>query len=165
MDNDLEQFVRDLRDRQEIEGLSRRYAMGIDMRDWELYRSAFADAMRVDFTSWSGGSAREVSGDDWVAGVRAGLSGFQATQHMIVPYTVELTGPDTARSVAYMYAQHFLPNDKGDNWLMIGGHYTNTAVRTPAGWRFDTVTLTVTWTAGNRHIFELVSARWRASQG
>ncbi len=47
----------------------------------------------------------------------AALSRFQTTQHMILPYTIEFSGPDEATSIAYMYAQHFLPNDKGDSWL------------------------------------------------
>jgi len=162
---DVEATLRELLDREAVMQLSRTYAMGIDMRDWGLYRSAFADELEADFTSWSGGEPRVLTGDQWVAGVRGGLSGFQATQHMIVPYTVTFSGPDEATSVAYMYAQHFLPNDKGDNWLWIGGHYTNRAVRTAAGWRFNRVQLTVTWTTGNRHIFDLARERWAAQQG
>ena len=92
----------------------------------------------------------------------AALSGFQTTQHMILPYTIEFSGPDEATSIAYMYAQHFLPNDKGDSWLWLGGHYTNRAIRTGEGWKFSRVQLTVTWTAANRQVFELARERWAA---
>ena len=157
---DVEKTLQEMLDREAITLLSRNYAMGIDMRNWALYRSIFTDEIESDFSSWSGGEPAWLSADQWVAGVRGGLSGFQATQHMIVPYTIEFTSSDEAISTAYMYAQHFLPNDKGDNWLWIGGHYTNRAVRTGGGWKFNRVQLTVTWTAGNRHIFELARERW-----
>lgn len=161
---DTEAVLRELLDREAIRDLSRRYAMGIDMRNWEMYRSIFTDEIEADFSSWSGGAPMNLAGDAWVQGVK-GLSGFQGTQHMIVPYAIDFDGPDQATSIAYMYAQHFLPNDKGDNFLWIGGHYTNRAVRTESGWKFNKVKLTVTWTIGNRNIFELANQRWAAAQG
>ncbi|MCC6382761.1 MAG: nuclear transport factor 2 family protein [Dehalococcoidia bacterium] len=151
-------------DREAIRDLSRRYAMGIDLRDWGMYRSIFTDEIEADFSSWSGGEPMTLPGDAWVEGVKR-LSGFQGTQHMIGPYAIDFDGPDKATSVAYMYAQHFLPNDKGDSFLWIGGHYTNEAVRVSSGWKFKKVKLTVTWTIGNRHIFDLANERWAASGG
>ena len=93
------------------------YATGIDLHQWDLYRTIFTDVCHYDFSSWNGNPGADIPADQWVAGVRAALSGFQATQHIIVPYTIEFSGPDEATSIAYMYAQHFLPNDKGDSWL------------------------------------------------
>ena len=63
-----------------------------------------------------------------------------------------------------MYAQHYLPNDQGDNYLWLGGHYTNQVVRTAEGWKFSRVHLAVTWTTGNRHVFELSRERWASMQ-
>lgn len=159
-----EAVLRELLDREAIRDLSRRYAMGIDLRDWGLYRSIFTEEIEADFTSWSGGEPVHLPADAWVEGVKR-LSGFQATQHMLVPYAIEFRGTDEATSLAYMYAQHFLPNDKGDNFLWIGGYYTNHVARTPSGWKFSKLKLTVTWTLGNRHIFDLANERWSTMQG
>jgi hypothetical protein len=161
---DTETLLKELLDREAIRDLSRRYAMGIDLRDWAMYRSIFTDEIEADFTSWAGGDPAHLPADAWVEGVKR-LAGFQATQHMIVPYVVDFTGPDEATSLAYMYAQHFLPNDKGDNFLWIGGHYTNHVVRTASGWKFDKVKLTVGWTIGNRNIFDLANERSAARSG
>ncbi|MEC7844804.1 MAG: hypothetical protein VX594_05440, partial [Actinomycetota bacterium] len=45
------------------------YAMGIDTKDFVLYRSIFADNVEIDFSSYEGSSVTEPSqltGDKWV---------------------------------------------------------------------------------------------------
>lgn len=150
--------LRTLLDRQAIGDTVIRYATGIDMRDWEAYRSCFTDEVEIDFTSFGGGEPRVMRADDWVAGVRAGLSGFAATQHISANHVIDVAG-DEATCVSYMQAQHFLPNDRGDATLTLGGYYT----RTPDGWRIRRCRLTVTWTTGNRHVFELARERYAAA--
>ena len=152
-----------LLDRQAISDTVIRYATGIDMRDWEAYRSCFTDEVEIDFTSWGGGEPQTMRGDDWAAGVRAGLSGFQATQHISTNHVITLDG-DEATCVSYMQAQHYLPNAEGDNALTLGGYYTNTLVRTDDGWRIRRCQLTVTWTTGNKHIFVLARERFLAME-
>jgi len=73
---DIEATLREMTDREAITLLSRKYAMGTDMRDWELYRSIFTDEIETDFTSWSGGEPRTQTADQWVAGIRTGISGW-----------------------------------------------------------------------------------------
>ncbi len=152
-----------LLDRQAISDTVIRYATGIDMRDWEAYRSCFTDEVDIDFTSWGGGEPQTMRGDDWAAGVRAGLSGFSATQHISTNHVITLAGDD-ATCVSYMQAQHYLPNAEGDNTLTLGGYYTNTLVRTDDGWRIRRCQLTVTWTTGNKHIFVLARERFAAME-
>lgn len=149
-------------DKQDIIDSILRYATGIDMRNWALYRQCFTDELEVDFTSWSGGTPRTLSADDWVAGVRSTLAGFEGTQHTLTNFVIDLRG-DEATAVVYMSAQHNLPNNQGDNTLLIGGYYTHDLVRTPVDWKIRKARLTVTWTEGNRHIFEL--ARQRVAEG
>ncbi len=62
-----------------------------------------------------------------------------------------------------MYTQHYLPNDQGDNFLWLRGHYTNAAVRVAEGWKFKRVQLTVTWTTGNRNVSQLAGDAGRRS--
>ncbi|HCU99646.1 MAG: hypothetical protein CL897_02500 [Dehalococcoidia bacterium] len=150
-------------DRQAISDTVLRYATGIDMRDWEAYRSCFTDEVEIDFSSWSGGEPQIMQADDWTAAVRAGLSGFQATQHISSNHVINFDS-DEATCVSYMQAQHYLPNEEGDNTLTLGGYYTNTLVRTPAGWRIRRCQLMVTWTTGNKHIFVLAQERFAAME-
>jgi hypothetical protein len=148
-----------LLDRAEISDVQLRYATGVDMRDWKLFRSCFAEEIEVDFTSVFGGSGpRKVSGDQWAEAARRTVSGFKTTQHLI---TVD---GDKALCVAYLQAQHCLPNEQGDSMQTIGGYYTNHFIRTPHGWKIRSCKLTMTWSKGNWGIFELARERAKATE-
>ena len=148
-------------DRAEISDVQLRYATGLDFRDWTTFRSCFADEIEVDFTSLFGGTPRTVSADRWTESARKTVSGLQATQHMITNHVITVDG-DRALCVAYVQAQHYLPNDKGDSTQTMGGFYTNHFIRTPAGWKIRACKLTLTWTTGNWHIFNLARDRLKA---
>ncbi len=143
-----------LLDRAEISDVQLRYATGLDTRDWVLFRSCFTDEIDTDFTSVFGGTPRKVKADRWADAARRSLSGLKATHHMITNHAITVNG-DEALCIAYLQATHYLPNDTGDNTQTMGGYYTNHFARTPQGWKIRACKLTLTWTAGNFHIFTL----------
>lgn len=151
-----------LLDRTAISDTVIRYATGIDMRDWAAYRSCFTDDVEIDFTSWNGGEPSTMAANDWVALVRATLSGFASTQHISTNHVIAIDG-NHATCVSYMQAQHYLPNAQGDSAFTLGGYYTNRLLRTAGGWKICGCRLTVTWSTGNRHVFEIAAQR-RASR-
>lgn len=153
-----------LLDRSEISDVQLRYATGLDFRDWTAFRSCFADEVEVDFTSLFPGAPRTVSAEKWTESARRTVSGLAATQHMITNHVITVDG-DRALCIAYVQAQHYLPNDKGDSTQTMGGYYTNRFVRTAAGWKICGCKLTLTWTTGNWHIFALARDRLKASGG
>ena len=148
--------------RAEISDVVLRYATGIDGRDWALFRSCFADRVELDFTSWSGGEARVSDTDEWVAGVTAGLSGFDATQHISSNHVHTIDG-DRATCVSYMIAHHHAVENGERLMHKIGGHYTNHLRRGADGWRIHARKLTVTWEMGDRaRLFGIAQQRWQA---
>lgn len=153
-----------LLDRAAISDVQLRYATGLDTRDWALFRSCFADEIETDFTSVFGGEPRKVSADRWAESARRVLSGLAATQHMITNHVITIEG-DEALCVAYVQAQHYLPNDRGGSTQTMGGFYTNRFVRTPQGWKIRACKLTLTWNTGNWHIFELARERFAKASG
>jgi hypothetical protein len=151
----------DLIDRAEILDVLMDYAIGIDSRDWTRYRSIFTDEVKLDFSSWSGNAAAPMAADDWVAGVRDTLSGFDGTQHMLMNPVVELDG-DRATVTLYMNAHHYLNIDGAHNMHSIGGYYSHHMVRTDSGWLSEACKLTVTWESGDRALFGIATDRWAA---
>ena len=139
-----------------------RYATGIDSRDWDMYRSVFADEVSVDFTSYHPAQpAAHMRADEWVASVQPLFSGLAATQHSMTNPTVQLRS-DTASCTMYMQAAHALDHGNDDAWFTIGGYYRNELVRTALGWRITAVTLTVLWRRGDESI--MATAARRGSQ-
>ena len=153
-----------------------RYATGIDMHEWETYRSCFTETCFFDFSSWSGRPGAPMQADDWVAGVRSVNGNFDATQHLstnhVVTFKKDRPKSGKATCVSYMHAQHFFSPEtmasfgrEGDvNFCTLGGYYTNQLVlgdpkSIDAGWRITSCTLNVTWITGDRSIFELARNR------
>ena len=58
-----------------------------------------------------------------------------------------------------MQAEHFIANDLGDNSHTLGGHYTHRLRRSGSTWLIHATTLTVTWSRGNRQVYELARQR------
>jgi hypothetical protein len=136
-----------------------RYAVGIDTKDFELYRSIFADEVAVDFSSYSGAPGSTMTADQWVAGLRPLFTGLAATQHSMTNPLPVVDG-DTATCRMYMQAHHVYEPDVADSWFTIGGYYDDVLVRSargPAGWLLTGVTLTVLWRMGDPAI--MVAAR------
>jgi len=134
-----------LLDRAAISDLIHLYATGVDQRDWPRYRRCFTDPFEVDLSSWNGAPARSMPADVWVEGVRAGLSGFDSTQHISANHLIELDG-DEARCTSYMQASHCLDGDRA----VLGGYYDSDLRRTAEGWKIRRSRLTITWSRATR---------------
>jgi 3-phenylpropionate/cinnamic acid dioxygenase small subunit len=138
-----------------------RYAKGVDDRDWDAYRSIFAERVTVDFSGYD--STRkpvEMSADDWVAQIRPQFMGLHATQHLMANPLAEVNG-DHARVTMYVRAHHVFEPDVGDSWFTVGGFYDDELVRSPEGWLLTRVKLTVTWRLGRPDIMDAARAAGR----
>lgn len=129
------------------------YATGVDTKDWVLYRTIFADEIKVDLSSVSGGAPgwTHLSADEWTAGLVDIFDGIESSQHAMSNPRVEIDG-DVARCVMYVQAEHYFKNDQGDDFWTVGGYYTNDLVRAGDEWKLTTVKPTVLWERGNRRI-------------
>lgn len=133
------------------------FALGIDSRDWALYRRAFADGtLDFDYSSYHGRPPVQMTADEWVESVTPLFTGLDATQHSMSNPIVDV-GDDTARCRMYMQAAHFLD----DVEFTIGGYYDDTLRRREADhrWVIDSVTLTVWWRRGDPDIMRRARER------
>ncbi|MEC8767286.1 MAG: nuclear transport factor 2 family protein, partial [Actinomycetota bacterium] len=140
------------------------YATGIDTKDFDLYRSIFADHVEIDFSSYEGSSVPEpdfLTVDQWVNRIKPLFIGLAATQHSMTNPVIALDG-DFASCRMYMQAHHVFEPDKEDSWFTIGGFYDDKLVRddqSPSGWKLTGVTLTVLWRKGNDSIMPEARAK------
>jgi hypothetical protein len=130
-----------------------RYALGVDTRDWPLYRAQFADRVRVDFSSHFGQPTAELAADDWVAGVRPQFDGLHATHHLMTNPLVRLSG-NSARIRMYVQATHVLDPDDAATIYTVGGYYDDDLVRGEERWVLTGVKLTVLWHTGDPSIMQ-----------
>jgi SnoaL-like domain len=143
-----------------------RYALGVDRRDWALYRSLFTDTVAIDFSSFDGNLApRVLRADDWVAGLVPLFTGLAATQHSMTNPLAEVDG-DAASITMSVRAHHVYDPDDPASWYTVGGYYDDDLVRVEDRWLLTGVRLTVTWRAGDPAIMDFArSAGMRALGG
>ena len=135
-----------------------RYATGVDRRDWALYRSLFADTVNIDFSSYDPDlPPRQMSAEDWVAGMVPVFTGLAASQHSMSNPLATIDG-DTAAITMYVRAHHVFDPSDAASWYTIGGYYEDTLARVDGHWLLTGVRLTVTWRAGDPGIMELARA-------
>jgi hypothetical protein len=122
----------ELEDRLAIRELMYRYAMAVDSRNWDLYRSVFTADATIDYTD-SGGIRADL--ETTVKWLDQGLAPFAGLQHNMTNHVVDLQGGE-ARSCTYFVAHHTIPDGAGnEDLLTMGGFYRDRLVRTDRGWR------------------------------
>lgn len=141
--DDRELRLRRLEDRQLILDVVVRYCVAVDARDWTMFASCFAPSVRRD----DGELARE----DFVAVVEGALPGFRSTQHLSSNHVVTFDPNDQDRASCGfdMYAQHLLEASAAGTYYLLRARYTDGLVRTPDGWKIESITTTNRWDEGN----------------
>jgi hypothetical protein len=141
----------------------------IDSGDWSNYRKGFAEDVEFDFTDHGvapSETAKPMTGIDYVITImRSVMDGFDAAQHHVTNMVHHLDG-DTATTDCYVYAEHFLNNDRGDRSISLGGRYHVSSRRTDNGWQVTKWRFATSWFRGNPMLYQLaaeIAARQKQS--
>lgn len=116
-----------LADHHAVSQLCNIYAIGMDMRDYELARSAFADDALIE------GKAGLEPVDESLPKTYAMASSFHATQHFIGNQYVDLNG-DEAIVWSYGMAHHKVALGDARDEIIAGVQYRDRCRRTSQGW-------------------------------
>ena len=139
-----------LLDRAAVSEVVIRFARALDMQDWVLCRSCFADVVAQDYSDFRGESPSRIQADAFVALRREALTGIK-THHLSTNHAVTIDG-DRALCISALMIFRCLPDGGSDNEFDTHGFYTHGLLRTPDGWKIDTVKQAVLWSKGNSQI-------------
>ena len=116
-------------DRIALQDVMLSYAAGVDERDFDLYRSCFADEVEV-----VGFGDETVHGAEaWLAYVKNALERFGPTQHMLGPQLATVDG-DNAHCRTDVQALHYLKEPEGST-LTLWATYKSDMRRIDGRWR------------------------------
>jgi hypothetical protein len=151
MDSWTTAAVADLRDRAEITDALYRFALGQDLKDRDLFASAFTADAELDFrpaaARW-GGEPPVMSGRDAIVdAILAMFTGRVDTTHQVTNPRITING-DTARLTALVEAQHLLTADPGTHALL-KNPYTVDLVRDGDFWRICRMRIENAWVTGD----------------
>jgi ketosteroid isomerase-like protein len=129
-------------DRAEIGDIMIEFARALDERDWDAYAATYAEDGVLDIAPTIQHRGRAGLAE-FVAGSLASYPG--GTHHLNTNHAIWVDG-DQAQARAYLLAAHVYENPAkhadGAGW------YDYTLRRTPDGWRFTQVRLTIRYVSG-----------------
>ena len=146
---DLQSTVRELVDQRDALDALLRFGAGQDLRDEQLFRSAFADDAVLDFTQPAerfGATLSPMKGIEEIVQVLTTLEPLHTTHTVTNPRT-EVEG-DTARLFALVEAQH-VRRDEPARHLLLKNVYWVDLSRATGRWVVDTMTIDNVWHAGD----------------
>ncbi len=108
-----------------------RYAVALDLRDWESVRSCFTTDCHVDYERFGSWTER----DRFVAGLEAIHRGVGPTLHRLANHQIRVHG-DEAKATSYLDALLQVPDEDHD-LLHVVGKYLDELIRTEDGWRIN----------------------------
>ncbi|GAA2274357.1 nuclear transport factor 2 family protein [Nonomuraea roseoviolacea subsp. roseoviolacea] len=143
--------VRELRDRAEIVDALYRFGLGQDLKDKELFASAFAADAELDFrpaaAKWGGRPPLMRGRDAIVSTILALFADRVDTTHQVTNPRVAVDG-DTARLTALVEAQHLLTADHG-TFALLKNPYDVELIRDGGRWGVRRMTIDNAWYTGN----------------
>lgn len=122
-----EPSLEELRQHHALGQLAKTYALGMDLRDYALCRSAFAP----DGVGEARGGMVPI--DPYLEGVYAVGSGFHATQHLIAQQYIHIEG-DEAEVWSYAVAHHKVAPGEARDEIIAGVQYRDRCRRFEQGW-------------------------------
>jgi hypothetical protein len=150
---DLLMRIRRQEDRTDILDALYRFAAGQDLKDWELFASAFTDDAQLDFTQPArrlGQTIDVFRGREAILStVSSTLSALQTT-HTVSNERIELTG-DTATMFALVEAQHLRANDHS-RYLLLKNFYWLDLRRSNNNWRIASMRIENVWLMGEASV-------------
>jgi hypothetical protein len=138
--------------RAEIERVMLNFGRGLDLGEWKLYRSCFADRFKVNFERLTGCPEVYVDADLWTHFARVILSPVRR-HHQYSNFSAIIDG-DKADAVIYMVARHWKPTDAGSAEYTQNGWYENSFERIGGEWKITRLLHTYQWVSGNGGLFD-----------
>lgn len=92
-----------------------------DQRNWPEVAQAFASKVILDYSSMNGSPPTTVTPDQIIKAWKGILPGFESTHHQLGNF-ISKANKDTATVFCYGTATHYLPDEKGNLWTVVGSY-------------------------------------------
>lgn len=128
-----------------------RFFAAVDRCDWPAVQDLMTDSFHVDYSSYGGGPASDVT-PEGLTGAWAGLLPFfDHVHHQIGNLIVEQAG-ETADVQCHGMATHFIAEQSGGDLQFIVGTYDLTLKRADGTWRLSSMRFNFKYASGNAEL-------------
>ena len=122
-----------------------------DQRDWQGVEGTFSESVTLDYSSFTGQPATDLTPEAITTAWKGVLPGFESTHHQVGNFKTEEKG-NTAQVFCYGTASHHLTDEGGSVWLVVGS-YDFDLVRTGEGlWKITSMKFNFKYQDGNTQL-------------
>ena len=118
-----------------------------DQQNWEQVEQIFAPKVLLDYSSMSGNPAASLAPTDITTAWKGILPGFESTHHQLGNIRSTEDG-NKATVFCYGTATHYLTNDAGNVWTVVGS-YDFELAKSDKGWQITAMTFHFKYQDGN----------------
>lgn len=124
-----------------------------DNRDWSQIEKVFNETVRLDYSSMNGNPATELAAQDIIASWKTILPGFKYTHHQTGNFQSSVDG-DSAHVFCYGTATHYLEDEKGNVWIVVGSYDFDLIKDKSQTWRITAMKFNFKYMDGNTSLPE-----------
>lgn len=119
-----------------------------DQQNWEKVTRCFAEKVVLDYSSMNGAPASTLSPDQIVTSWKGILPGFEHTHHQLGNF---ITNEEANKAQVFCYgtATHYLPNEKGAIWTVVGSYDFELEKTADGAWKISSMTFHFKYQDGN----------------
>ena len=124
-----------------------------DARDWSRVKHCFHSEVLMDYSSMNGNPATLQSPEEIVRAWKGILPGFNATHHQLGNF-IESIQDITAQVFCYGTASHFLKNEQGNIWTVVGSYEFKLLPQDSKSWKINAMKFNFKYQEGNLNLPE-----------
>lgn len=124
-----------------------------DQQDWLMVEKVFNSNVRLDYSSMNGSPATELSAQEIINSWKAILPGFKHTHHQLGNFQ-SVVDSNSAHIFCYGIATHYLEDEKGNVWIVVGSYDFDLIKDENQSWRITTMKFNFKYMDGNTSLPE-----------
>ena len=132
----------------EITNTVSRFFAAVDRCDWAAVQALMTDPFHVDYSSYGGGPASDVTPEGLTSAWAGLLPFFDHVHHQIGNLIVEQDG-ETAGVQCHGMATHFIAEQPGGDLQFVVGTYDLSLIRANGSWKVASMRFNFKYASGN----------------
>ncbi|KXX67239.1 nuclear transport factor 2 family protein [Flammeovirga sp. SJP92] len=119
-----------------------------DQKDWQQVEDVFNEKVVLDYSSMNNNPATSLSPQAITTAWKTILPGFEHTHHQVGNFITEIKG-NQATVFCYGTAKHYLPDDNGNVWTVVGSYDFELIKSGKGNWKISSMKFNYKYQDGN----------------
>lgn len=141
-----------MNDTQKVQETVIQLFVNTDKQNWNQVEAQFDSVVQLDYSSMTGNPATSLTPNEITKAWKTVLPGFDHTHHQLGNFIINST-EDVAHVFCYGTATHYLENDLGNVWTVLG-MYDFDLKKVNGNWKITTMTFNYKYQDGNTQLVQ-----------